>query len=189
MEHKNWTGFTKGTWQDEINVRDFIQTNYTEYTGDDSFLESPTKRTAELMKKLDLHDIGIEIVSVVLESIHPPIEIASIYQQIISAEIEAEQLIIEAQNVASVAKSMAEQERDSAIGEEQALPATKVAAAKPAVAEFMAGVGAYNAYSSEYMYYKYLEAIREAYKKANLVIVGKGVDSSKIFFGSFNAQQ
>ena len=53
MEHKNWTGFTKGIWQDEINVRDFIQNNYAEYTGDDSFLESPTKRTAELMKKLE----------------------------------------------------------------------------------------------------------------------------------------
>ena len=53
MEHKNWNGFAKGTWQDEINVRDFIQTNYTEYTGDDSFLEGATKRTSELMKKLE----------------------------------------------------------------------------------------------------------------------------------------
>jgi len=53
MEHKNWNGFTKGVWQDEINVRDFIQANYTEYTGDDSFLEGATKRTAELMKKLE----------------------------------------------------------------------------------------------------------------------------------------
>ena len=32
MEHKNWHGFAAGVWQDEINVRDFIQQNYTEYT-------------------------------------------------------------------------------------------------------------------------------------------------------------
>ena len=52
MEHKNWHGFAAGVWQDEINVRDFIQQNYTEYTGDDSFLTGATERTNELMKKV-----------------------------------------------------------------------------------------------------------------------------------------
>ena len=52
MEHVNWNGFVKGVWQDEINVRDFIQTNYKEYTGDDSFLAEATPRTNALMKKL-----------------------------------------------------------------------------------------------------------------------------------------
>ena len=49
MKHENWLGFKEGVWQDEINVRDFIQLNYKEYTGDDSFLEGATERTAELM--------------------------------------------------------------------------------------------------------------------------------------------
>ncbi len=53
MEHKNWNGFKKNVWQDEINVRDFIQSNYNEYTGDDSFLAGATPRTKELMKKLE----------------------------------------------------------------------------------------------------------------------------------------
>lgn len=53
MEHKNWNGFKVNKWQDEINVRDFIQTNYKEYTGDDGFLAGATERTAELMKKLE----------------------------------------------------------------------------------------------------------------------------------------
>ena len=52
MKHENWNGFKKGIWQDEINVRDFIQTNYTPYTGDDTFLESATERTDLLMKKV-----------------------------------------------------------------------------------------------------------------------------------------
>ncbi len=53
MKHENWNGFKSGVWQDEINVRDFIQQNYTEYKGDDSFLAEATDRTKELMKKLN----------------------------------------------------------------------------------------------------------------------------------------
>ena len=52
MEHKNWNGFAAGAWQDEINVRDFIQKNYREYTGDSSFLAKATPRTEALMKKV-----------------------------------------------------------------------------------------------------------------------------------------
>ena len=52
MEHKNWNGFSGETWKNEINVRDFIQTNYKEYTGDDSFLAGPTERTSLLMKNV-----------------------------------------------------------------------------------------------------------------------------------------
>ena len=54
MEHKNWTGFNGGEWQNSINVRDFIQQNYTEYTQDASFLSGPTERTNDLMKKVNL---------------------------------------------------------------------------------------------------------------------------------------
>ena len=53
MEHINWNGFNKGVWQDEINVRDFIQQNYKEYKGDDSFLAGATPRTEAMMKKLN----------------------------------------------------------------------------------------------------------------------------------------
>jgi len=52
MEHINWNGFKKGVWQEEINVRDFIQVNYTPYEGGDAFLARATKRTEELMKKV-----------------------------------------------------------------------------------------------------------------------------------------
>lgn len=48
-----WNGFQEGKWQEEVNVRDFIQCNYTPYDGDESFLAGPTERTAKLMKKLN----------------------------------------------------------------------------------------------------------------------------------------
>ena len=53
MEHKNWEGFKSGVWQDEINVRDFIQQNYKPYEGDDSFLAEATERTNDMMKKVN----------------------------------------------------------------------------------------------------------------------------------------
>ena len=53
MKHTNWQGFMGGVWQDEINVRDFIQQNYKAYDGDAEFLAGPTERTNELMKQLN----------------------------------------------------------------------------------------------------------------------------------------
>ena len=52
MEHNNWAGFKGTFWKENIDVRDFIQTNYKEYTGDYSFLAGATDRTNALMKKL-----------------------------------------------------------------------------------------------------------------------------------------
>ena len=43
-----WNTFKGGVWQREINVRDFIQKNYTPYDGSDEFLEGPTRNTTEL---------------------------------------------------------------------------------------------------------------------------------------------
>lgn len=45
---KAWHGFTKGDWQNEVNVRDFIQKNYTPYEGDESFLAGSTEATDKL---------------------------------------------------------------------------------------------------------------------------------------------
>ena len=52
MEHINWNGFINGKWCNEIDVRDFIQLNYKEYKGDDSFLAKATPRTKDLMDKV-----------------------------------------------------------------------------------------------------------------------------------------
>ena len=43
-----WSSFTPGEWQEKVNVRDFIQKNYTPYEGDDSFLTGATKATDTL---------------------------------------------------------------------------------------------------------------------------------------------
>ncbi|WP_337408508.1 formate C-acetyltransferase [Holdemanella sp.] len=49
---EQWQGFKGSKWQDEVDVRDFIQNNYKPYDGDESFLEGPTESTKSLWEKL-----------------------------------------------------------------------------------------------------------------------------------------
>ena len=57
---EQWKGFKEGIWQDRINVKDFIRNNYTEYTGDETFLVGPTEATIKLnekIKNLELEEV------------------------------------------------------------------------------------------------------------------------------------
>ena len=56
MDFKEWDGFSSGDWKSEINVRDFIQHNYSPYEGDSKFLTKPTEKTQKLWNEvLDLY--------------------------------------------------------------------------------------------------------------------------------------
>ena len=58
-QQKAWEGFVGGDWQNEVNVRDFIQKNYTPYEGDESFLVDATPATTALWDKV-MEGIKIE---------------------------------------------------------------------------------------------------------------------------------
>ncbi len=53
MNYQAWENFKGGSWQKEIDVRSFIQANYTPYKGNEEFLSTATERTKTLMKKLN----------------------------------------------------------------------------------------------------------------------------------------
>ena len=53
MEFNQWTGFVDGAWSKEINVRNFIQKNYTPYLDEPDFLQGATERTNRSMEKLN----------------------------------------------------------------------------------------------------------------------------------------
>jgi len=74
-----WQGFNTGLWQNEINVRDFIQQNYEPFDGDEHFLAGPTPRTKKIWETLKALTIeerrkGVLDVSQIPSSItaHPP---------------------------------------------------------------------------------------------------------------------
>lgn len=58
--HTAWEGFEEGPWTDSINVRDFIQRNYTPYDGDASFLSGPTEKTLRTWDHLEKNYLSIE---------------------------------------------------------------------------------------------------------------------------------
>ncbi|MFV3014022.1 formate C-acetyltransferase [Clostridium botulinum] len=53
MFYDSWKKFNKGSWENNINVREFIQNNYTPYYGDHNFLKESTKRTKDLWKQCE----------------------------------------------------------------------------------------------------------------------------------------
>jgi len=53
MPEQAWRGFQGGPWRDDVDVRDFLQRNYTPYEGDEAFLAPPTERTGKLHAKLE----------------------------------------------------------------------------------------------------------------------------------------
>ncbi|MBE6555041.1 MAG: protease modulator HflK [Ruminococcaceae bacterium] len=138
----------------------------------------------ELKAYMEHYRTGIEVVGVVLESIHPPVEVADVFQKLISAGIEAEKRLLDAEAQAGETMAWANTYYDTLVGIEQAAHYGKVATARSEVASFMASVNADAAYPDEYRYYKYLEAIKSAYGGAKIVIVGDGVNTSNIYIGN-----
>ena len=98
MEFKQWDGFNKGTWTETVDVREFIQKNYTPYTGDDSFLTNATDKTIKLWNiVLDLYkkeksnggvlDIDTKTVSTMTS--HKPGYIAKDLEEIVGLQTDA----------------------------------------------------------------------------------------------------
>ena len=138
----------------------------------------------ELSKKMEKKEIGLEVVSVVLESIHPPVEIANVYQELISAEISAEKFTFYAEGNAAAAVANAEKEAYTLKGNAQVENTQRLSSARTEVATFLASLDSYKAHGDAYTYQKRLNAAQEAYKKANLVILGNGVKESMLYFGN-----
>ncbi|KHO28600.1 formate C-acetyltransferase [Corynebacterium minutissimum] len=60
VQFEGWKGFEEGPWTENIDVRDFIQRNYTPYDGDASFLEGPTEKTKRVWEHLEENYLSIE---------------------------------------------------------------------------------------------------------------------------------
>lgn len=138
----------------------------------------------DLREKIKERNTGLDIVSVVLESIHPPLGIADIYQRLVSAEIEAQTRIMYAEAFAAVRVLEAETNYSQTVSVATAERLNKIAAAQAEVSEFMASVAADSSYSDAYRYYKYLNAVKNAYGNANIIIVSSDIDESRIWYGT-----
>lgn len=127
--------------------------------------------------------IGLTVERVVIESIHPPVEVAAIYQNVVSAELRAEALIWEAEAKAAVAVAKAETAYDIAVKTAEADYHTRMAAARAEVTEFMAAVAADNSHRDAYRYYKYLNALQRALGNTRLYLLGEDIDAGSLYLG------
>ena len=166
-----------------------IVTERTISTDLDSLLATDREEFAnsfrdELSARMDDCGTGLEVVNVVLESIHPPVEIAAVYQDIISAGINAEYLVLVAESRANEMVINAKKTAVTAVGEANIRQLEGIASAKASVADFMAAVAADSQYKDSYRFQKYIQAIVAAYGDARIIIVGEGVDGGNIYLGT-----
>ena len=134
----------------------------------------------ELIERTAAYNTGLRIVNVVLESIHPPVEVADVYQEIVNKKIEAQQIVATANGEANVVIIQANMNKDSTVMDAQAQQAIAIAAAQAEVAEILGHSAAYAEHGKAYEYYLRINAWREAYAKGNLVIDGVGLSREEI---------
>ena len=142
---------------------------------------------AELIERMATYQTGLCISDVVLESIHPPVDIADVYQKLISAGVDAERIVQSAIALRDVKMTEAESRYYTEITLARIDQIAAESAARAAVAEFLAKVEVEQGWAEEgfdYKYHKYLEAITAAYANGKVVIVGEGVDQSNIYIGN-----
>ena len=142
----------------------------------------------ELTQRIAPYNTGLSVVSVVLESIHPPVDIAEVYQDIISAGIDAEYIRLNAQAAANTQIMDAKKQQTQTVGVAISEKYERVAEAQAAVTEFMAAAAADGNYRDEYRFYKYLDAITKTYENATMILAGEGIDTSKIVISGFKEE-
>ncbi len=140
---------------------------------------------AELNERFGRLGTGLRIESVLLESIHPPLEIAESYQRVVSAGIQAETIKINALSEAELKKIKAETERQATVKAAEIARVEAIAEAQSKVSVFMANVEAFTEHKDAFRYYKYIETLRTSYQQTKLIIVGEGINSSNIYFGQY----
>jgi len=169
----------------EIVTARTIATDMDALLASDRVVFSETFRE-ELEDRITCYNTGIEVTGVVLESIHPPVEVADVYQQVITAGIRAKQLILETERGAIAEVTSAKQRAYA----EKSVASTSyyqaVANAKGEVQAFMAGVEANKTYPEAYTFYKYITAMTQAYKKGVVIVVGDGVEEGRLVIGDLS---
>ena len=153
----------------------------------------------KLTERMAAYNTGLTVVDVVLESIHPPVEVSDIYQQLLVAKIEGERIMLDAESLAERIRINAEADKYEIIEAAKREKATAEADANLAVAEFLAFVEAKDSWTekdedgnviSDYTYerFRYVQAIAKAYGAGDcqIIIIGDGVNPSNIYVGNIS---
>ena len=133
---------------------------------------------------LDNASCGLAVCDVIIESIHPPVEVAGIYQQVVSAQLTSAALVDTSEGLAAANRAFAELKKNASIMKAEIRQNERVSEAEASVAEFMAMVEAYETHPDSFCYYKYLNALAVVYQNQRLYILGDGIDEQYLYFGN-----
>ena len=127
--------------------------------------------------------LGIEVMGVTLASIHPPIEIADVYQSVVSAGIQKKAAILTAEGSAMVAREQANADRQTAINQAGISRDERVSAANAEIIEYNASIEAYQLDPEVYKLDKFLDSFQAALSGQKKYLIGQGVDENSLFAG------
>lgn len=139
---------------------------------------------AELKEYAAQAELGLEVMSVTLASIHPPIEIADTYQSVVSAGIQKKAAILTAEGAAMVAREEAEAGKQIAINDAGIVRDERVSAARAEVTEYNASIEAYQIDPEGYRLNRYLDTFQKALSGQKKYLVGEGVDLDHLYSGA-----
>lgn len=138
---------------------------------------------AQLMRYAQEAQLGLEVMGVTLASVHPPIEIADIYQNVVSAGIKRKAAVLTAEGSAMVAQEQADAERQVAINQAGLVRNERVSAANAEIRVYNASIEAYLLDSEVYQLNRFLETVQATLSGRKKYLVGADVDESSLYSG------
>lgn len=138
----------------------------------------------ELVAYAQQADLGLEVMSVTLASIHPPITIADVYQSVVSAGIQKKAATLTAEGAAMVAREQAEADKQVAVNDAGINRDNRVSAARAEVTEYNASIEAYQIDPEGYQLNRYLDSVQKALAGKKKYLVGEGVELDHLYSGA-----
>jgi len=138
----------------------------------------------ELVAYAQQAELGLEVMSVTLASIHPPITIADVYQSVVSAGIQKKAATLTAEGAAMVAREQAQADRQVAVNDAGIARDERVSAAKAEVTEYNASIEAYQIDPEGYQFNRYLDSVQKALAGKKKYLVGEGVALDHLYSGA-----
>lgn len=126
-------------------------------------------------------ELGLEVMSVTLASIHPPVAIADIYQSVVSAGIQKKTSVLTAEGKALVAREGAEADKQLAINDAGIQRDERVSSANAEIQKYNASIEAYLLDPEAYLLDRYLESFQQALAQQRKYIVGPGVERGALY--------
>ena len=156
----------------------------------DAFLSvDRSSLSSSLAKELSLfceeRGLGLAVVQVVVEGIHPPVEIADVYQKVVTASVDKSTLIVNADSEAGRLLIEADQQSKEAIAEAQAAQHRRVSNAQEEIAVYYSAVEAYKLNPACFRLYKYIETYEKVIGGQKVYVFSPGTekDISRFYIG------